>query len=120
MIGIYDTDTAQRFVGGEFDAEALDWIDREMEVSGMRGLLLGRDARLHILDGLKTIVADLYYLRPAGDFIDAVLSNDLVDAATRADTVNVLCLDVYARFLFNKVPWGMRKEREGGRHASTE
>ena len=41
---------------------------------------------------------------PVGSFLTAVLSNDFMEAAGRADETNVKCLHVYAAFLYNYAP----------------
>lgn len=41
---------------------------------------------------------------PFGDFLTAVLANDLVRAAQYADSTNVLILHEYASYLYNKMP----------------
>lgn len=41
---------------------------------------------------------------PTGDFLRAVLANDLMDAAGRADAVNGPRLMLIARFVYNAVP----------------
>lgn len=50
----------------------------------------------------------LYGVNP-GSFLTAVLSNDLKQAVSRADTINRYCLPDYIKFLYNHVPalcWG--------------
>jgi len=47
-----------------------------------------------------------------GGFLYAVLTNDLINAAGRADTINLLYLDKWARWLFNEAPstcWGSKE-----------
>ena len=47
--------------------------------------------------------------RPVGHFLAAVLSNDLFEAATRADDKNLEALVGWVRFLYNYAPsacWG--------------
>lgn len=39
-----------------------------------------------------------------GSFVTALLANDLVEAAGRADYLNVKRLDAYASFLYNEMP----------------
>ena len=44
-----------------------------------------------------------------GDFLQAVLENDLKEACNRADDINILRLPEYVRFLYNFAPracWG--------------
>lgn len=51
---------------------------------------------------------ELYILhgKPPGDFLTAVLSNDLREACLRADDVNRWHLHNYVRFLFCYAPFG--------------
>lgn len=44
--------------------------------------------------------------RPVGDFLRAVLSNDLRGAMARADSINAEHLRDYVHFLFNTAPAG--------------
>ena len=49
--------------------------------------------------------------RPIGSFLAAILANDFVDAAGRADDINQGRLFDYAKFLYNYAPttcWGSR------------
>jgi hypothetical protein len=41
-----------------------------------------------------------------GDFLSAVLCNDLMKAVRHADSVNIDCLPLYASFLYNEAPSG--------------
>lgn len=41
---------------------------------------------------------------PFGSFLTAVLANDLVEAAHRADSTNIRLLPNYASFLYNEMP----------------
>lgn len=43
---------------------------------------------------------------PVGDFLRAVLSNNLIEAALRADKTNRDCLHAYAEWLWNNAPDG--------------
>lgn len=46
---------------------------------------------------------------PPGDFLQAVLCNDLVEAVGRADDYNIEVIPAYADFLYNQLPrtaWG--------------
>lgn len=50
----------------------------------------------------------LYRIEP-GNFLTAVLSNDLREAVTCADASNIAVLDLWVKFLYNEVPancWG--------------
>lgn len=47
--------------------------------------------------------------RPVGDFLRALLSNDLLEAVGRADHHNIWLLPIYVGFLYNEMPspaWG--------------
>ena len=43
---------------------------------------------------------------PRGDFLMAVFSNDLMEAATRADQDNLAALAEICRYVFNELPAG--------------
>jgi len=46
---------------------------------------------------------------PVGDFLTAVLTNNLSDACSRADDTNIEIIPVYAAYLYNNAPaaaWG--------------
>jgi predicted nucleotidyltransferase len=50
---------------------------------------------------------------PTGDFLRAVLSNDLMSAMGRADIYNRACLFEIATYIYNTVPadaWGSREK----------
>lgn len=50
---------------------------------------------------------------PVGDFLTAVLANDLVEAIGRADLYNSWLLPIYVGFLYNEFPsdaWGSREK----------
>ncbi len=57
----------------------------------------------HILDALDAW-RDGAHPYPFGDFLTAVLANDFVDAACRADPENALILRDYALYLANELP----------------
>jgi hypothetical protein len=44
-------------------------------------------------------------IRP-GDFLTAVINNDLFEAVGRADSENKLCLDAYVTWFYNQAPGG--------------
>lgn len=50
---------------------------------------------------------------PVGDFLRALLSNDLLEAVGRADHHNIWLLPIYVGFLYNEMPspaWGSREK----------
>lgn len=69
----------------------------------------GQVIPFYMYDGLEQYVFD--GARP-GSFLCAVLENDLVKAASRADDKNMQCLAAWASLLYNVMPcrsWGSRK-----------
>lgn len=70
----------------------------------------GRQIPGYMEDGLRRYVED--HKKP-GDFLSAVISNDLYAACERADGTNVELLHVYVAFLYNEAPgncWGSREQ----------
>jgi hypothetical protein len=49
---------------------------------------------------------------PPGEFLQAVLRNDLMDACGRADDENMRNLPAYCAFLYNVAPRGSHGSRE--------
>jgi len=65
---------------------------------------------LHMHEGIQEYVDHGW--RPGG-FFYAVLCNDLVEAANKADDINKHCLFDYASLLYNDIPsaaWGSPKK----------
>jgi hypothetical protein len=66
--------------------------------------------------------------RPVGDFLQAVLTNDFMEACGRADESNQINLPAFAGYLYNEMPsgsWGSRKKYDawvahGGRRGYQE
>lgn len=44
--------------------------------------------------------------RPVGHFLTELLSNRLVEAFSRADDRNLVCMHLYAQFIYNQAPRG--------------
>jgi hypothetical protein len=64
------------------------------------------DIPSHTMDALLEYV---YYGRRGGDFLDAVISNDLKKAIAHADSANIRALPEIVRWMFNVAPepcWG--------------
>lgn len=57
----------------------------------------------HMVEGMVAWVMDGQW---GGDFLMAVLANDLMGALTQADDVNIEALPAYGRFLYNDAPGG--------------
>jgi hypothetical protein len=52
---------------------------------------------------------------PPGDFLTAVISNDLAEAVGRADDINLRNLPAYVAYFYNEVDgraWGSREKME--------
>jgi hypothetical protein len=50
--------------------------------------------------------------RPVGGFLEAVLSNDLMNAFGRADEGNCRLMFEYAKYVYNKMPMGCHGSRK--------
>lgn len=57
----------------------------------------------HMREGLQRYIN--HGIAP-GDFLSAVLSNDLRGAVERADDVNIVAIPNYIKFLYNYAPGG--------------
>lgn len=64
----------------------------------------------HLLEGLERYIK---YGEVPGDFLSAVIENDLKEAVGRADSEVIQNLPAYVFFLYNKAPqgcWGSREK----------
>lgn len=71
----------------------------------MRGLCY-QDLPEHMRGVMQRYIEN--HLSPGG-FLEAVLSNNLTEAVSRADSISINALPVYVRWLYNKAPykcWG--------------
>ena len=62
--------------------------------------------------GIRRYIDD--HIRP-GEFLCAVISNDLKEAVGKADDFNIENLPAYVAYFYNKAPstcWGSRKKME--------
>lgn len=66
----------------------------------------------YMIDGLVRYLVDHV---PTGDFLRAVLENNLMRALDKADITNSPLLRNYARFLYNYAPLGSYGSRENVR-----
>jgi hypothetical protein len=55
----------------------------------------------------------IFFGRLGGDFMTAVIENNLVDAHGRADSVNFEAISTYAMWLYNDAPGGSWNRRPG-------
>ena len=88
--------------------DKLDWIHNNLpyHIKDMIPLSDG----LHILQCMEAMVASLCGKHPAGEFVEAVLNNDLMAALDLADDVNQIVLRTYMLFIYNKVPHPLRRK----------
>ena len=57
----------------------------------------------------KALIEWIVMAVPPGNFLSAVLKNDLTEAVGRADDINIDALPRYIKYLYNKAPsqcWG--------------
>lgn len=58
---------------------------------------------------LEALNAYIEQGHPVGNFLTAVLENNLKEAVGRADSTNILCIPAYVIYLYNEAPsacWG--------------
>lgn len=63
----------------------------------------------YMVEGLVRYV--VHHIAP-GDFLCAVIANDLFEAYGRADSTNIYCIYNYVQFFYNHAPapcWGSRE-----------
>ena len=60
----------------------------------------------------RAIIKYIWQGQPVGDFLQAVIANDLRDAACRADSTNRLLLKQFALFFYNVAPGGCFGSRD--------
>lgn len=117
MNEIMTKEEAEKFVSGKYDTELLDYLV-SCSLARQRQILTEDDYK-HISHCLKSLVADLFGFYPAGD-LQPILRNDLFWAVGACDDTNILALNLYIKFLHNKVPaellMGKEKEVNNGIH----
>lgn len=67
-------------------------------------------------DMVEALEAYVHQGRPLGDFLRAVVSNDLIEACAMADSMNLLNIPAFAAYLWNEMPpgsFGSRKAYDG-------
>jgi len=110
MLEIYTVEKAEDFINGKYDEELEDYLSG-MLTRRQREIFTEDDCR-HIMHCLKSLVADLFSLYPAGD-LKTILQNDLFETVGVCDSINILFLNLYVKFLYNNVPvnllWKKRK-----------
>lgn len=57
----------------------------------------------HMMDSLQHYIQEGC---PVGNFLTAVLENDLREACSRADDTNLWLIPIYVAYLYNKAPIG--------------
>lgn len=84
----------------------------ESTEKAMRERFATRPIPAYMIDGL---VAHVLHGQPTGDFLYALLMNDFMEAARRAEPSNVQCLGEWADVLYNDVPMQCRGSAEARR-----
>ena len=108
-VDVMNITEAKNLIDGNLDESLLDWID-DCIYGRRRAITTETDIR-HVAMIIKHIVADLYGIALCGNFGKAVIEGRL-EAATLADDICVLYLDVIFKYLYNCVPdslWSARK-----------
>ncbi len=108
MCEIYDT-MPERFLELQKYVEGQPMPQHEFtkEQAFRRALSAGIPERM-----ARAIIKYIWQGQPVGDFLQAVIANDLMDAACRADDVNIHLLKQYCKFFFNVAPGGCFGSRD--------
>ena len=78
-------------------------MDKSERIEDLVSKALRRGIPAYCVDGIVHYVVTG---RPVGDFLERVLSNDLMGALGKADDTNANLLRNYGMFLYNDVPMG--------------
>jgi hypothetical protein len=87
--------------------EIRDYLERNNEPN------LAPDELDHVAMCCNHIMKWYYEDYPIGDFLTAVVRNDLTEAVLRADDINTRALKLYAWFLTWNLPADWRKKGQG-------
>ncbi len=100
------------------------WVEKTLTVGDIRGYLVInlRAAIYHdcdVIEHVAHLCLDIYLwhtnqLSFIGDFLEAVIRNDLSDAVHLADEKNRTALWLYVGFLYNVAPGGTAALKEKG------
>lgn len=63
----------------------------------------------HMMEGIKRYVED--GIRP-GDFLTAIICNDLTNSVWRADETNMRNIPAFVEYFYNRVPLSIWKSKE--------
>jgi hypothetical protein len=90
----------------EIEGQVEAFLDRELESPGCNPgfLLLGKmpESRAHIIQiGTSVLCTRRGLGYPGGDFVQAIVNNDLMGAFGRADHINRECIGFYCKLLYN-------------------
>ena len=107
MQEIYTRELAENFIKGDMDEELDEYIRGEL-TERQKGSIYPQDIE-HIKHCLKSIVADLFGIYSSGNFGKAVIKNNLFETISLADNTNILFLNIYTKFLYNKIPYKFTK-----------
>jgi hypothetical protein len=87
-----------------------DWTTSDPD--RRRGLYHDRSGNFIPDNIMQALLRYIEHRIKPGEFLQAVLANDLKDAVGRADSTNISILHVYVTFLYNEAPakcWGSRE-----------
>jgi hypothetical protein len=70
----------------------------------------------HQLDNIVKCYDEIFAVNDLGSFLSSVLHNDFIASVCTADSINIKCIVMYAKFLYNMIPMDYMKKL----HISTE
>lgn len=94
------------------NSQIREWLERELPEKTREE----RNMKEEDLNEIERLLKDLndWYYDPVhtslGHFLTYVVKNDFVNASCQADSTNVKALDVYARFVYNRLPKDWRSK----------
>ena len=101
MDNIYTKEEAKELILGKFDKELLSYLKDNS--TAIQKEIFGEKEYTHIVHCLKSLVAELFGLYSSGE-LSPILQNNLFRAVSICDDINVLALNLYVKFLYNKIP----------------
>lgn len=84
-----------------------EWVKENLE---FRGLEITEEELDHVVHCLTSLIRWYFEDVPLGDFLRAVVRNDLMEAFGRADATNTKFMCIYPIFLYCQMPVGWREK----------
>lgn len=72
-------------------------------------MLLNDEEIQHVANGLRSMVMQLTGVYSGGDFINALIDNNLMQSVGRADQTNQKAIPIYCSFMYNELPAGVTR-----------